>query len=213
MPLFRPSSSILSYSVSGIISGAFAAYLFAFIHEIYIVDIWFSLAVMMASAALCGFCLAWSYRLLFTRPSIPGWWKYNAVYVFLFILLGAVSVIVFEPVTTVAELISKNEPPRELIIQAAPMTLIFIIAGTLILSLIYSRKIIHYLVIFITVSVLIIFLGLNVSLLGLVFFPGNMFYLIMEMYALILLLNFVFGGTFMLIQWKTLRHIKINVAN
>jgi len=203
--MLKPSSSILSYSVSGTIAGAFSAFIFAIIHDTIISDIWYSLSTMMIGGAICGFCVAWSYKLLFQKPLIWNWWKYNIVYVILFIILGALSVIVYEPVTTVAELIISNEPPLELIMQAMPMTIAFTVGSSILVSALFSRKILHQLAILLTCIVLVVLLGLNVSLIGLVFFPSDMLYLILEMYGLILAINLVYAVTFMLLQWKSLR--------
>ena len=205
--MLKPSSSLLSFSVNGAIAGAFSAFIFTFIHEIFISDIWFSLTAMLVSGALCGFSVAGTFRLLFEKHSLRQWWKYNIVYLALFVLLGTLSAIIYEPVTTVAELIIRNEPPQELIIQAAPMTIAFTLGSSILISRLYSKKVLHHLAVFLTCILLISLLGLNVSLIGLVYFPNNMLYLVLEIYLLILIITLVYAGTFMLLQWKNLRSV------
>ena len=203
--MLKSNDSLLSYSISGAIAGAFSVFIFTIIHDIFISDIWYSLTSMMIAGAVSGFSVAWSFKLLFTKTTLLGWWKYNIVYVLLFIVLGALSAVVYEPVATVVELIIRNEPPRELIMQAMPMTIVFTIGSSIIMSAMFGRKLLHHLAILLTCIVLVVLLGLNVSLIGLVFFPNNMLYLILEMYALILAINLVYGIAFMLLQWKSLR--------
>jgi len=205
--MLKPSSSLLSFSVNGSIAGAFSAFVFTYIHEIFISDIWFSITTMLISGALCGFSIAWTFHLLFKNHSLAEWWKYNLIYLALFILLGTLSAIIFKPVTTVAQLITNNEPPRELIIQAAPMTIAFTLGSSLLISMLYSKKILHHLAVFLTCTLLVALLGLNVSFIGLVYFPNNMFYLILEMYLLMLVITLVYAGAFMLIQWKNLKTV------
>ena len=207
------SSSLIRYSINGTAAGIFSAFIFTVIHDIFISDIWFSLTSMLIAGALCGFFVSWSFRLVVKKPTVKEWYKYNLIYVILFILLGTISAIIYEPVTTVAELIIRNEPPRELIIQAAPMTSIFTLGSALIISIIYSRKLLHHLAIFVTCVVLVVLLGLNVSLIGLVFFPNDTFYLIIETYGLILAINTIYCAGFIALQWKSLHYYKIADIN
>jgi len=206
MTLFKQHfSGFPGYGISGIICGILSALIFTIIHDIFISNIWFSLTAMLISGAICGFCVAGSFYLLFQNPSIRLWWKYNFIFVLLFMVLGVLSVIFYEPVATVGELLVRNEPPRELITQAAPLTIVFIFVSSIVLGRFYGKKFVHYVMIFLTCSILILVLGLNVSLIGLVFFPSDTLYLVLETYALIILINLVYCGTFVIIQWKSLR--------
>ncbi len=56
------------------------------------------------------------------------------VYLMMFGLLGATSVIVFDPVTTLAEVIEDEGPVDELIRIALPMTFIFALATVVAIS-------------------------------------------------------------------------------
>ena len=106
------------FALSGAFAGVASAFIFTIIHDILISDIWFMLIPMLIAGALCGALVSWSYGLLVPAASIRGWLGYNLVYVVMFGLLGAASVLLFEPVTTMAAVVSLNGPPTDLINQA-----------------------------------------------------------------------------------------------
>ena len=120
------------------------------------------------------------------------------------LLLGFVSVLVFEPVTTIAALILANEPPNDLIRQALPMPPIFTFSGVLVVSLFYKRSWSRFWVILLTCTVLVFLLGLNVSTIGLINIPRGSLYLVMEMFFLILTLNYVYTAVVVVIRRKYL---------
>jgi hypothetical protein len=188
---------------SGLFAGAISAFSFAIIHDLFISNIWDSLPVMLVAGALCGLCLGWTYGLLFEAPSIPSWLQYNALYVGMFVLIGGVSVLVFEPVTTISVLIASNSPPDHLFKQAMPMTIISTILMAAIIIRLYARTLAHYVSILLTCTVLVVLLGLNVSVIGLVDVPRSSIYLIVELFGLILALNAVFAVVFAGLEWKS----------
>lgn len=196
--------SIWRYLRSGAIAGLVSAFAFAIVHHLFISDIWFSLIIMMVAGALCGLCVGWTYGLLFETPSLGSWLRYNMLYVAMFVLLGAASVLVFEPVTTVGALIAANERPDALIGQAMPMTIGFTLATTILLSWLYGRSWLHYGAILLTCIMLILLLGLNVSVIGLVYIPGSSLYLIGELFGLILAINFFYVAAFIALERKSL---------
>ena len=200
----RASSNLWSYVRSGAVAGAVSAFAFAIIHHLFISDIWFSLIVMMVAGAVCGLCVGWTYGLLFEAPSTGSWVRYNMLYVAMFVLLGAASVLVYEPVTTIAALIEANEPPDELFRQALPMTVGFTLATAILVSLLYGRSWPHYGAILLTCTMLILLLGLNVSAIGLVYIPSGSVYLVVELFGLILAINMVYVAVFMALERKSL---------
>ena len=189
---------------SGAIAGALAALAFAVIHDIFISDIWFSLLIMMGAGAICGLCIGWSYALLTKVPSIGSWWRYNMLYVALLALLGIISVLVFEPTTTMAALIEANAPPDKLIGQALPMTALFTLLSAVLISLLYRQSWRHFGVILLTCILLILFLGLNVSVIGLVAIPRGSLYLVLEFFGLIMAINVVYAAVFTVLERKCL---------
>ena len=181
---------------SGAIAGAIAALMFTVLHHVFISDIWFSTPIMLVSGAGCGLCLGWSYRSSVTAPGIKSWLAYNLVYIGMFGVLGAVSVAIFDPITTVEALIEANESPNELIGKALPLTVGFTLITAAIMTLIFKRAVSGFLPSLITCSLLVITLGLNVSIIGLVSIPRGSLNLIVELFALILVLGVLFAVTF-----------------
>jgi hypothetical protein len=196
--------NIWSYVSSGAMAGALSAFAFAIIHHVFISDIWFSLMIMMVAAAVCGVFVGLSYGLLVEAPSTGSWLRYNMVYVAMFVLLGAASVLVYEPVTTIAALVAANEPPGELIRQAMPMTVLFTLATAALVSLLYGRSWSRFGAILLTCTVLVLALGLNVSVIGLVYIPRGSLYLVAELFGLILAINVVYVAVFMALERKSL---------
>ena len=192
----------IHYIRSGILAGAASAFAFAIIHDIFISDIWFSLPLLVVAGGLCGLCVGWTYGLLAGRPSIHSWLRYNALFVGMFVFLGVVSVLLFEPVSTIPELMASNGLPDHLFSQAMPMTTVSTLAMAAIIGRLYGRTWAHYAAILLTCTVLVLLLGLNVSVIGLVFIPGSSIYLIAELFGLILALNLVYAVMFIALEWK-----------
>lgn len=158
----------------------------------------------MVAGAICGLSISWTYRRLFQTPSIGSWLRYNMVYLAMFWLLGAVSLLVYEPVTTVAAITEAGGPVDDLIVQALPMTVTFTFVTAGLVSLAFGRSWSHYGAILFTVTVLVLFLGLNVSVIGLVEATAGSMFLIMELFGLILAINVGFVATFTALEWKSL---------
>lgn len=192
------------YLRSGAIAGATSAFSFAVIHHIFISNICFSLVMMMGAGAVCGLCMAWSYALLTEVPSIGNWLRYNVLYVVILALLGVASVLIFEPVTTIAALINAGGPPDELIGQALPMTALFTGVAAIVVSLLYGPSWSRFGAILLTCTVLVLLLGLNVSAIGLVFIPRGSLTLVIELFGLILAINVVYAAVFTAFERRSL---------
>lgn len=192
------------FPVAGAAAGAVSAFAFVVIHDIFISDIWFSLVLMLVAGAVCGLCIGWSYRRLFSAPSVRSWWGYNLTYVAMFAALGLASVLIFEPATTMAALTAADEPPHELIGAALPMTIVFTLAFAAAITWKVGRTWGKFGAVLLTSSVLVILLGLNVSVIGLVEIPRGSLYLVAEMFGLIVFLNLVFAAVFMVLTRKRL---------
>ena len=192
------------FALSGALAGALSAVSFALIHQLFINNIWFSAVIMMIVGAVCGFCLAGSYAFLITKPSVASWIRYNGLFVAMLVLLGLASVLVFDPVTTIAALLQSDGPPGELIGQALPMTAAFTLATAIVLSLVFRRGWRGFAVLLLTSTALVAFLGLNVSLIGLVAIPRSALYLVLELFGLIFALGFVYTALFIVFERKSL---------
>lgn len=189
-----------SYAVSGVVAGVTSTVVFTVIHDIFISDIWFSLIPMLAAGALCGLCVAWSYALLVSAPSTGSWLRYNLLYVAMFALLGVLSVLAFEPVTTMAAVVTANGPPDALIGQAMPLTALFTVGMAVLVTLLYRAGWKRFGAVLLTCVVLVLLLGLNVSAIGLVDIPRGSLVLVAEMFGLIVALNAVYVVVFLALQ-------------
>jgi hypothetical protein len=84
------------------------------------------------------------------------------------------------------------------------MTIVFTLATATLVSRLYGRSWLHYGAILLTCTMLILLLGLNVSVIGLVYIPGSSLYLIGEMFGLILAINFFYVAAFIALERKSL---------
>jgi hypothetical protein len=178
------------------IAGAVSAYSFALIHGAFISDIWFSLPALLIAGAICGLCLGWTYGLLFKKPSLSTWLQFNALFVGMFVLIGFISVLVFEPVTTLAAVMASDALPDDLILKGLPVTILSPIVMTVVIGRFFARTWTHYAAILLTCAVLVLLLGLNVAAIGLISIPRSSVYLVAELAGLILSLNVVFTVVF-----------------
>jgi hypothetical protein len=195
---------INNHSVSGAIAGIVSTLSFITIHDIFISDIWGMTAVMLFAGALCGLCVGWSYSILVGSYSIKSWLGYNILYVLMLILLGVASVVVFEPEMSFAALMALNGPPDQLIARAMPMTLVLTLVSAVAINFFYERSWRQFGAILLTSIVLVLLLGLNVSAIGLVSIPKGSLYLVAEFLGLIVMINLIFVGIFILLEspWK-----------
>ncbi len=193
------------FAFSGALAGAVSTGVFIIIHGLLISNIWFMLLPMLVTGALCGALVSWSYGLLAAAPTLRGWLGYNLVYDGMLILLGLVSVLLFEPVTTIAALSAAGGLPLDLLGQALPMSAVFTLLMAFAITLGYGWHWQKFGVVLLTSVTLVLLLGHNVFILGLVDIPRGAFYLVLEMFGLILLLNGVYAALFALLAWRRLR--------
>lgn len=82
------------------------------------------------------------------------------------------------------------------------MTFVFTFASAGLLGKLFARRRSDYLRLLLTVTVLMLLLGLNVSVLGLVDFGGSSIAPVVAFFALIVLLDGVFVVAFVCLRWK-----------
>jgi hypothetical protein len=186
--------------LAGALSGMVSTLVFTIVHDIFISNIWFMFLPMLVAGALCGTWVSWSYGFLVATPSKRGWLLYNLIYVALFGLLGMASVLFFEPVTTMAAVVTLNGPPTELIDQAMPMIIAFTMGMAAIITLLYARSITKFLAVLLTCTVLVALLGLNISAIGLVAIPSGSLLVIFELFGLIVVLNTIYMMGFLILE-------------
>ena len=64
----------------GALSGVVVVFGFTVVHDVFISDIWFNVGPMLFAGALCGFCIAWSYRKGLADHSTAAWFRYAGLY-------------------------------------------------------------------------------------------------------------------------------------
>jgi hypothetical protein len=157
--------------------------------------VWFAIVATLAAGAVCGACFAWSDVLSIKNQTVRSWIQYNALYVGILVGLGIISLVMFEPVTTIPILLQSNDPPRALIAQALPVTALFT-AGSAALRTVLDRPGWQGAgAIVLTAVLMVMALGLNSSILGLVAVPKTLLYVLAEVCALILTLALVYAGS------------------
>ncbi len=148
---------------------------------------------MLVAGGLCGTCLAWCYSLLVTGPTFRSWLLYNALFVGMFAALGLTSIASFRPVTTIAALLAAQAPPSKLIAQALPMTGAFTLAVAAVLWFLYRPGPRGALALLVTTAVMVLVLGLNLSVLGMVSVPRTEWGVLFEVFLLLASLGTVYA--------------------
>ena len=182
------SQSVAGFIGSGALAGAVSTVGFTALHQLLINPIWFALPAMLLAGTLCGACLTWSYTIALPAPTVGSWVRYNLIYLAMFVALGLTSLIAFEPVTTIAALLQAKEPPRALISRALPVSGLFILATAALLGVVYRPGWRGASALLLTTSLLVLLLGLNISILGLVGIPRAALGVLVEVLALLLAL-------------------------
>ncbi|NNF04980.1 MAG: hypothetical protein HKN17_11000, partial [Rhodothermales bacterium] len=193
---------------SGAVAGVVSTLLFTWVHDLIISDIWFSLPAMLIAGVLCGAGIGGSFAFVVERPKLRGWIRFNLILFGLFVALALTSVLVYSPITTVAALIAANEAPTELIREARPLLVGFVVLATLLLGRLYSSGLAGVTALLATILVLTVFLGINVAIIGLVSVTVGTVYLIVELFALIALLAAAFAATFLLLERRILLRLE-----
>ena len=88
--------------------------------------------------------------------------------------------------------------------EAMPMTAVLTVGAAFFISWIYGRSLKNFAVLLVTCSILMFVLGHNISAMGLVAIPRSSYYLVGETLGLVVALNVVYAGAFMLLERKRL---------
>ncbi len=197
-----PARAHASRAALGAIAGATSVVAFTIVHFFVISDIWWSLVPMLIAGAACGAVLAATFGLMPPhRRTTAGWFAYNAVWVVLLGALSVVSILVFEPVVTVRELIEANSgPPDELIGQALPMTAVFTVLSAAVVSRLVIGRWSAFIPVLGTAAVVVVLLGLNLSITGLAEFESGEGLLMAELFGLVVLLAGVYAVVYWIIE-------------
>jgi hypothetical protein len=193
------------FALSGALAGATSALAFMVLHDWLISDIWFSLPIMLVAGAASGAALAWSYRLLFNSVGYATWALYNGFYVVALALLGVASVVVFEPVTTVAAVLASPDGPGDLTRLALPLSLVFTVAAAGAVHRLWGRGWSQFGAVLLTSALLVFLLGSNVAIIGLVELTTAALPLIALTFALIMALAIGFAVIHAMLEHRAFR--------
>jgi hypothetical protein len=152
----------------GALTGAVVVFGFTVAHDLFITDIWFNAGPMLFSGALCGFCLAWSYRKGLPEHSTGAWFRYNGLYATEMIVLGLVSLALLRPQFTMAELMVDENALERLLLPSVPLMIGAMVVGTLLVWLYCGRRWPALIPIAVTQVLLVFLLGHQFAFLGLV---------------------------------------------
>lgn len=198
-------NGIARFAIAGAIAGATSALAFMALHHWLISDIWFTYPLMLGAGAACGAAIAWSYRLLFQSATLATWALYNGVYVTALAILGVASVLIYEPVTTVAAVLSSDGGPGELTRLALPLSVGFTVGSAVVIHWLWGRGWLQFGSVLITCALLVFLLGSNVAVIGLVELTTAALPLVALTFALILALAAGFAVVQALIERRAFR--------
>lgn len=189
----------------GASAGAISVVVFTLVHHLTISDIWSMLPMMLMAGAACGACITWTFQGLFQRRSLRLWAASNLMILAALAVLAAASIVIYEPVTTMAAIMDRGGPVDDLIMQALPLTALYIVVMTVTLGLAFGQERADYLRLLTTITVLTLLVGINVSVLGLVEFAGDSTLPVLEFFALIVMLDAVYAFAFAVLRrrWLT----------
>ncbi len=189
---------------TGAAAGVLAAALFVFLHGALISNIWSMLVPMAISGAICGFSIAWSYRAVADHRSAARWFTLNAAYLGTLLALSAVSVLLFNPEWTFAELNVENPPIGDLFSRVIPLMVGYTLGTALLVWAVFGRVRSALVPILVTEAFLVLLLGHNVAIIGLVSIPSGAWYLVREMLGLVAFLAVAYTLTYAALE-RTLR--------
>jgi hypothetical protein len=194
---------VIDKLIFGAVAGAFSAVVFTAVHDLIISDIWFMLVPMALAGAVCGLGIALSYALLVDSPTMGGWLRYNLHYLLLLIGLAPLSLLLFEPVTTIPALLASPDGlPAELIREILPLAAVYTLFMALLITWLYGRRWSRLIVVLPTCAVLVLLLGLNVAAFGLVQLTAGWAPLMLELLGLVVALNLVYVVAFLWLARK-----------
>lgn len=162
---------------------------------------------MAISGAICGLSIAWSYRAVADHRSVATWFTLNAVYLGTLLALAVVSMLLFSPEWTFAELNVENPPLGELFSRVIPLMVGYTLCAALLVWALFGSVRSALVPIVVAEAFLVLLLGHNVAIIGLVSVPTGAWYLVREMLGLVAFLGVAYAGTYAALE-RTLRVLR-----
>jgi hypothetical protein len=198
-----PSSGI------GALGGALTTLAFTAAHGIWISNIWFNSAPMVLAGAGCGAGIAWAYRSTAGGHTWPRWFAYILACVLPLVALGVVSIAVFEPRFSLAELIDNPDALGMLLGPALPLMVVGTIVGATLLWSVSGRKRAAFIPTLVTQALLMFLVGHNLAILGLVDLPADQLYRVVSFVGLTMLLGMGYALSVVALGWISTRSARV----
>jgi hypothetical protein len=183
----------------GAVAGAIATAMFLVVHALLIMPIWATTLPMIISGAVCGACIAWSYRRVTTVTRTRSWLAMNGAFIATLFGLGLVSMVGFEPAWTFAEL-NNADPPIGDLLAASPLMAGFTVVAATLVWLTSGPSRASALSILVTEALLVLLLGHNVAIIGLVDLSDEGPGLVLLMYGLVAFLGLAYALAYLAID-------------
>ncbi|MGI9584135.1 MAG: hypothetical protein ACR2N7_00925 [Acidimicrobiia bacterium] len=185
----RTAPSVAAGAVGGVVTTA----AFIVLHQLLISNIGEMFMPMAISGAACGAAISWSYAKLGRPDSTAMWFGLNGAYLATLLILGLASLIVFTPQWTFAELNVDDAPIGDLFSQAAPLMFVFSIVGAAVVFWSFGASRPSFFPILLAETLLVLLLGHNVAIIGLVELTSEGWSLVWLMLGLVAFFGVVFA--------------------
>jgi hypothetical protein len=139
--------------------------------------------------------------ILVRNPTVRCWLLYNGTFVALFTLLGIASPVIYEPVTTIPALMTLHGPPTWLFEHTVPLQISFAVAAAALITPVFGHHWWHIGPVLVTATVLVLALGPNISIFGLVDVPRSSAHVVAELVGLIVTIVVVYAVVFVALEW------------
>lgn len=180
---------------AGAIAGVVSVLVFTILHQIFINPIWWMFPIMAVAGAGCGLCLSWCYTKLVPEPSWRSWWGYIGMFIVMFGLLTLASMIIYEPIITMAEMVESSGGNPIPMSETLALMVVFTVVWAGLLTLTYKGGWRGFGAASVTIAVLMLLLGFNLSTVGLVEVPTEGWVLLAEFFGYVIALSVTYGLT------------------
>lgn len=170
------------------------------IHMWMIVELWSFFLPMLIAGIVCGIAIAVAFAVVSPGSGRRRWLAFNAVFFLLLFLLGVLSVIVFEPKTSLPALMAGIGPPPELIQWTLPLLLPFTVGSAVVLGASFGSRWWHALALLPASALVMLLLGVNIAAFGLVELSSSALASMARVMVLALVLVFSYAVTTALVM-------------
>lgn len=177
------------------VAGVVSVLVFTVLHQIFINPIRWMFPIMAVAGAGCGLCLDWCYTKLVPEPSLRSWWGYIATFIVMFGLLALASMIIYEPIITMTEMVESSGGNPIPMSQTLPLMIAFTLVWAGLLTILFGGGARGFGAAAVTIAVLMLLLGFNLSTVGLVDVPTEGWILLAEFFGYVTALIVTYGLT------------------